>query len=382
MSVWVFIVALAAGVLAILLLPFLRKQAARSVDGQNFDVAVYRDQLAEVDRDLERGHITAEQSDSVRLEIQRRLLAAHGRSGAATTTPVSRNPVVVILICLIPLLSGALYLHLGAPETPGFPHAERNDPVVTAGAGGDMKDMIAGLEARLAANPDNPQGWAMLGRTYLVLEQYDRSAAAFNRLFELTGDIRAKSEYAEARIMANGAIVSGQMMLVLDEIIQAAPLDPKARFYSGVGTAQNGNLVGAVQIWTDLVHLSPPGAEWLPVVHRQIDDAAATAGIDPADVTPSPEAIELAVRAGSDRLPVASGSPPPGPTAEDIEDAASMSEDEQLEMIRSMVQRLADRLEETPTDPQGWQRLIRAYEVLGESEKADQARRDAAPYLP
>ena len=116
---------------------------------------------------------------------------------------------------------------------------------------------------------------------------------------------------------------------------------------------------------------------WHPVLEQQIERAARALDIDPATVEPSPGAVALAgarppFRGTAPGAPPATS--PAGPSRADREAATRMSDEERAAMIRSMVQRLADRLEENPGDREGWLRLARTYEVLGETEKAGAAR--------
>ncbi len=230
--------------------------------------------------------------------------------------------------------------------------------------------MVSGLEARLAENPADPDGWALLGRSYLALERFEEAARAFDHLFRITGDMNVLSDFVEARIMANRAFVDEKMHEILTRVLLDAPHNPKARFYLGIHAIQNDDAETAIQIWTDLIHISPPDAAWVPLVRQHINRTAEAASIDVSVFKPSSSARDL--------IP---DETPRGPTQEDIENAAELTADEQMEMIRSMVQRLADRLEENPNDPEGWSRLIQSYEVLGETEKATEARKAAEPYL-
>ncbi len=118
-------------------------------------------------------------------------------------------------------------------------------------------------------------------------------------------------------------------------------------------------------------------APWGPVLRQQIERAARALDIDPATVKPSPGAAALVAARPGAREPPPGAPPattPAGPGRADVEAAARMSDEERAAMIRSMVKRLADRLEENPGDREGWLRLARAYEVLGEAEKAGEAR--------
>lgn len=379
---WFAIAILALGTLALLILPSLRRKPADSEPGsrQDFDIAVYKDQLAEVDRDVERGLISDSEAETVRLEIQRRLLyAADQASATGDGEPMGPGLVIPGLSLLAFVGAFALYLHLGSPGMPDFPFAARGnleDAPAMASSAHSVDDAIAQLEARLKDNPDDVEGWMTLGRSYLSMERYPEAQKAFLSLYDLTGDIHAKAEYAEALILGSDAQVTPEALEIFQEVLNADPFDPKARFYFGVAAAQQGNLEGALQIWTDLLHLSPADAPWISIVRSQINKAADEAGVDPATIQPTPSVAKLAKDAGL------GGIAPSGPSQEEIDAAQEMTADEQMEMIRSMVQRLADRLEENPEDYEGWMRLAQAYEVLGEVDKAAEARRRAAEIAP
>lgn len=384
--IWIGIVIVGAIALAILALPsLLNNQKSEGVPRQDYDAAVYKDQLAEVDRDVERGLIPETEAETARVEIQRRLLSAvDADTEQKYLVGEGRSYLVPTLALMVIIGAVVLYLELGSPTVPDFPYASRgdlNEPSITGEAAPDMEEAISRLEVRLRDNPDDPEGWMMLGRTYFALERYVDAQKAFLQLYEITGDIQAKAEYAEALILSSNAQVIPEALEIFDDVLRADPYDPKARFYFGVGAAQQGNLEGAIQIWTDLLHLSVPDAPWIEIVQQQILAAAAEAGIDPSTLKPTAMAAKLAESAGIQSGGM-SAPATPGPSQEDIENSQQMTADEQMEMIRSMVQRLADRLTANPDDHEGWVRLAQAYEVLGETEKAEEARRQAAELAP
>lgn len=389
MSIWIGIGIMTLGILALLIVPSLRRKSEIPEDGeshQNFDIAVYKDQLAEVERDVERGLVSEQEAETVRLEIKRRLLYAADQAAATGDGEPLRKGLAIPVLSVAAFAGAfALYLHLGSPQMPDFPFADRGNlegaPVMSSPAH-SVDDAIAQLETRLQTNPDDPEGWMTLGRSYLSMERYPEAQKAFLNLYDLTGDIRAKAEYAEALILGSDAQVTPEALEIFQQVLNADPFDPKARFYFGVAAAQQGNLDGALQIWTDLLHLSPPDAPWISIVRSQIQRAAQEAGVDPATLTPTESVAKLAEESGVQMGESGEMTGTPGPSQEDIEAAQEMTADEQMEMIRSMVQRLADRLEDDPSDHAGWLRLAQAYEVLGETAKAAEARRRAAEVAP
>ena len=385
-GLWITIAVLTAVVLGLLLVPLARRGRAPAPTRAAYDITVYRDQLAEVDRDLERGLLVDDQARAARIEIQRRMLAAGPEDGSGGTEeparPRPRGSVAVIAAIAAAVPAGAvgLYLYLGSPGAPGQPFAERGTATADAGAADrdGLRAVVGRLAERLLRNPDDLKGWLLLARSYMTLEHYDDAANAFRRAMGLS-DNRADiaAGYAEAVALGDGGPITPEVRQIFEGVFAAEPGNTKARYYLGLAKAQQGDVRGALQDWVDLRVLSPPDAPWHPVLEQQIERAARALDIDPATVEPSPGAVALAgarppFRGTAPGAPPATS--PAGPSRADREAATRMSDEERAAMIRSMVKRLAGRLEENPGDREGWFRLARAYEVLGEMEKAGEAR--------
>jgi len=381
-GLWIIAGLLAVLVAALLSWPLFRRpaQTARA----EYDLSVYRDQLKEIERDLERGLLDPAQAETARLEIQRRMLAAAESGTPAPTSATGRRRRVAVagFALLAPVAGVAFYLVVGAPGTPDFPYAQRTTEIAAAQSRTAARDellrrvpnideAIKNLRARLEREPGDLEGWLMLARSNLVLERYDEAAEAYGRAYRLSNrhpDIAG--DYAEALITAGDGTVTPEARQVIEGALAADPMNPKARYYLGLAKAQSGDVKGALQDWIDLVALSPPDAPWLAVVREQVARAGEVLGVDPMSVAPSPAAAALTRKAQT--------TPPegaaPGPTLQDMEAAERMSTEDRAAMIRGMVERLALRLQANPNDRDGWRRLARAYEVLGETEKAKDAR--------
>jgi len=394
MMFWVLAGVLALAVLAGLLLPQLRARqlaAGRSA----YDVNVYKDQLAELERDLAEGRIAASEADAARLEVQRRLLAAAVAGENEKTAPSSSSGMRLIFAAavLVPLAAVGFYFKTGTPGMPDFPLAERTDirkaPTRTAAGNGagmaegkSMRELAAQLETRLRENPDDATGWTLLARTYSSFGDTRQAAAAYQRAVELTNrDPVLLADWAETRLMLREGNFTPEIFGDFLEAREKSPMLPKPWFYIGLDKAMGGDLKGAAQIWTDLLAFQPKDAPFVSAIRAQIARAAEDGGFDAAALKPSDVAQQLAdgmpasVPADAASAGSQSSSPvPPGPSREDVEAAQQMSDEDRNAFIRSMVARLAAKLEENPNDPAGWERLIRAYDVLGETEKADAAR--------
>lgn len=362
-GLWIVAALLTAGTLVVVLWPLLRGKAAPAADRADYDLTVYKDQLGEIDRDLERGLMDESQAEAARVEIQRRMLAVAPEEGA----PVSaggRNIVLVVAVAVVVAVGSiGVYLTLGKPGLPDLPLASRNlEGEQQAQRDAEMKGLVDQLAARLEKNPNDLQGWVLLGRSYDRMERYAQAADAFAKAAELAGrPPELLGALAEALVMDAGDRIPELAKPILAELNAKDPADPRPYFYLGADKAQSGDLKGAMQEWVNLKAVSPSDVPWLTDLNGRIASAAKTLGIDPASVTPTVEAPAPAAQT-------------PGPTAEEMEAAAQMTPEERQAMIRSMVERLAERLEENPEDREGWLRLAKAYEVLGDAVKAGEAR--------
>lgn len=377
MELYLAIAGLSLIVVSLLAWPLFRQRPIAE-DGA-FDIEVYRDQLRELDHDHERGLLNDEQAELARREIERRLLAADARrtkasddSGPGGPNPtsgagkVNLHPPLIAILLIIPLFAVGWYVGFGEPDAPDQPFAARNIQPDVQEVPENVVAMVEQLEARLAESPEDETGWRLLARSLFVMQRFMDARNAFIKVWELSNDPMALSDAAEIDVILNGNVVTPQVLDLFLAVRGEHPLEPKPRYYIGLAYVQAGDVRRGIAEWTDLLHLSPPDAPWIPSIRQQLQAAANEAGIDPASVEPSDAVVDLAERLGA-----------PGPTQEDIDNAAEMTPEEQMTFIRSMVQNLAERLESNPNDREGWRRLAQAYRVLGEPDKAAEAMRRA-----
>lgn len=387
MSFWIPAGLLVLVCLATLLYPLLRKarseDAIKPADRGAYERNVYSDLFAEVERDQGRGLIDAEEAEAARAEIGRRLLASENEKSAADPGKVkdskfsegSPRYVTAGLIGLV-TVGGALafYLGFGSPGTPDQPLAERHVESPAMADVGDFADAVTHLSERMAQEPDNLEGWLLLGRSLSALQRYSEAAAAFAQALRLNpNDDVMRGNLAEAQIFAAEGAVTAAAQDNLAQVLSRNPRDSRARFYLALAKIQTGDQVGGLKDWLELEASAPDDAPWRAALSQQIDNLAGQMGLDPASLRPDRPAM-AATEPGSS-----------GPSAEAVAETKAamqgMSEGEQGAMIRSMVTRLAERLAETPNDPDGWQRLIRSYAVLGEAENARRALEEARSAL-
>lgn len=366
MLLWIILAALTAGVLAALLRPLMMQGAAGVADsGGRNDIAVYKDQLAEIDADVARGLIAAEEADSARREVQRRLLAHDAASvgAAASGAAGSARSVGFAVAGMLPVLAIGAYLAIGTPGLPGQPFGTRAAlPLDKA----PIDDLIAKVEGRLKANPEDAQGWDVIAPVYFRMQRYEDAATAYANAARLLGDTPQRlAGFAEATVMANGGEVTDEALAAYEKLAAREPDRIEPKFWLALAKEQRGKTDEAVAAYKALLASAPSDAPWRPLIEERL------AGIGkPGSSPPLGKAA-----------PAATPAPAKGPTAEDMKAADALSDKDRAAMISGMVDSLAKRLQANPRDARGWQQLVQSYVVLGETAKAKQALADGQRHL-
>ena len=375
---------LTALAVAAVLFPVLRRHR-QGPSRADYDLTVYRDQLGELESDRARGLVSEEQEQAARTEIERRMLrAARARDAAHADEPPDARPrglsawrrraAAIVLGLCVPALAAGVYASLGTPGLPGRPFAEIERPVEEPAAAAALGEPVERLATRLQNDPDNLDGWLLLGRSYVVLQRYREAADALRQAAALSGDDpEVLGILGEAIVWANDGVVVPEAVNVFRRALEQRPEDPASRFHLALARAQAGQVREAYDMWLALAADTPADAPWRRDLEALIGQAGEVLDIGPGAVPRGPE--------GAPRTPDVAGAPS-GPSADDVAAAADMTSDERMEMIRGMVEGLAARLEENPQDPEGWRRLARSYTVLGEPERALDALRRAVEVAP
>jgi cytochrome c-type biogenesis protein CcmH len=351
---WVILAALTAAVLCFLLYPLVGGQKA--ADERNaFDAAVYRDQLDEIETDRARGLIGEAEAEAARLEVSRRLLAADEK-GAEAASDAARGvlPRVAFVAVAVglPLAALSAYLFYGSPRLPDQPLVARlTDPANEE----DIGVLVARVEARLRAKPDEGAGWDAIAPIYLGSQRYADAADAYRQAIRLLGpSAKRLAGLGQALVMEQQGLVTESARKALKEALKYDETLVEPRILLAIAKEQGGEFEDALTDWRDLLNLRQDDARWTAMIEGRIARAQAQlSGEVPSGVAP----------------PV----PQPGPSAADIAAVQSMSPAERQAMVDNMVQRLAERLETNGDDLPGWLRLVRAYSVLGRSNDAKEA---------
>ncbi len=347
-----------------------------------YDLRVYREQLAGVDRDLARGVIGEADADRVRTEISRRILAADAQMQASTKRagpPRWATMAAFAAIALI-VVGGAvgLYRQMGAAGLPDQPltqrleraealRAERPSQAEAEAAAPPAQipeldesyaNLLNQLRDTVAARPDDLQGHILLAQHEANAGNYPAAYQAQQRVIELSGDAApadAYSHLAEMMILSVGGYVSPEAEEALRQALRRDPRHGPAQYYLGQMMVQIGRPDVGYRIWVDALRDAPAGAPWGDAIRAQLDELAFRAGVFNAPNIP----------------------PASGPSQDDVDAAAAMTPEERQEMIKGMVNQLSDRLASEGGSPEDWARLIAALGVLGEGQRAIDVKNEA-----
>ncbi len=340
MLLWLSFAVLTAAVLAYVLRPALMPMGIASLQTAAPDVAVYADQIADLDAQLLAEQIGDAEHAALRNEVARRLLRLKNVPPKISLAKTSQPVIVMALAGLVPLASLGIYLALGAPGVPAKPFART---AVLANA--TASDLIAQVEARLEANPKDGRGWDVVAPVYLKLERFADAAQAYQQSLILLGETPGRlAGFAEATVMANDGIVTEAARTAYEKLVVLVPERTEPRFWLALAKEQDGNRAAAAADYRALLAVTPANAPSRGLIEQRL--AALTPG---------------------------TSVPLRGPTTAEIDAATSLSGTDQRAMITQMVENLAARLRSNRNDLNGWQRLITAYVVLKDANKATAA---------
>lgn len=352
MMFWILIAGLTAAAALSVLIPLARRRPEEAPGAESADEAVYKEQLAAIDSELERGLIDVEAAEGARTETARRLLAAHDRKDilqAAGSGTQRLRAVQAVALVLLPVLALGLYLGIGSPDLPDQPlQARLSEPAENQ----PVEVLVARVEAHLADNPEDGQGWAVVAPVYMRLGRPLDSVRAYANALRLLGERHDwLTDMGEAMTVANEGMINEQARQIFERAVALEPSSVKPRFFLAIALGQEGRSDDAVAAWNTLLDGADPQAAWVPAARGEL-----------AKLTGSTPPLLPALK---------------GPDQADVAAARDMNSEDRQAMIQSMVEGLAERLGADGGSSAEWSQLMRAYMVLGERDKALAALQDA-----
>ncbi len=305
---WITAGALVAAVLGMLLWPLLRQRRPGAGSRKALNAAVYRDQIAELERDRASGALSESDLVQAREELQRRLLEDAELPDAPPASPPARSAMAtaIALLIAVPLAATLLYGKLGNPlgllaenqlqaasSSSSAGQAQSaggnmggNQSAAPAGGGGnsggnagDLSKLADGLAAKLEKNPDNPGGWAMLGRTYKAVGRYDEAEKAFKRAGAIMEtDPTLILEQAELIAIRAGGKLDGKPMELIEKALKLDPNHPQGLLLAGSAAYFRHDYAAAIGYWEKMLKQLQPGSEDAKALTASIDKARSQIG--------------------------------------------------------------------------------------------------------
>ncbi|HEY9398066.1 MAG TPA: c-type cytochrome biogenesis protein CcmI [Burkholderiales bacterium] len=261
-----------------LLMPLLRTRSAAQPQRDVTNLAIFKDQLAELDADVRAGTLSPDQYGQAKIDLERRVLeeietgkaVEHDRS-----KPALARVTAIVLALAVPVGAALLYAQIGNPGAM-VQHAEQPQEFTPQ----QIDQMVAQLAERMQKNPDDPRGWAILGRSYYVMQRYQEAADAYEQLLKrIPPDADVLADYADALAMAQGRSLAGKP---LDALRQALELDPdhwKSLALVGTEAFERKDYRAALRHWERLLALAPPNSEVGQQIAASVAQARELAGI-------------------------------------------------------------------------------------------------------
>lgn len=363
MTLWFLMLILCSAAAVAIAYPLIRRYETRDATAE--EQAVYQDQIKEVERDLASGTIAEPEAKVAKAEIERRLETVAKEHVPAQ--PVSNPWKLAALVASVGLLilGGVnLYAYMGNPNMPSAVPAQQaavQQPVQaqqapqasdagqgTAAVANQVDVMITKLKDKLKADPNNAEGWRMLGWALFNTQKYQESSDAYGKALAIDpNNVDYKSALAESTVQAAQGVVTPKAQELINDVLAKSPKDLRARFYDALGHEQSGDQQGALDRWTALLAEAPADAGWRDDVKQRITDIGKALGKD--------------VSGALNAAPVATSAAP------------ATGGDEKNAMVAGMISKLAQKLEANPKDRDGWAMMIRSLIVTGDKKGADEA---------
>ncbi len=277
--------------------PWWRRDRGAGLRRRSVNVAAYRQRLVEIDAEQAAGLATADAADALRREAGARLLEDAAAAEPASSSPTPMRAVAALLLgALLAVFAGGYYYLQGSWRSDAMVTAER---AAVPGSSAAVEELVTGLAQRLQANPQDVQGWAMLARSYFVMQRYAEAASAYARLNALSDnrDLDALTGEGEALALAANRDLTGRPRQLFEHALTLQPDHAKSLWYAGMAAFQAGDNQTAKTRWTALRQQTLPDE-----LREVLDQRLAEMGADPPSLAasaPSPDAASTVPSAAS-----------------------------------------------------------------------------------
>jgi len=298
MTIFWFIVGfLTACALLFIVPPLLgRGRSHASATRSEVNLSIYRDQLRELDADLAAGTLSKEQYQSARSELEGRVLDDSGVADVMVKPSSGGRNLAIAAVIAVPILTVSLYLLLGKSgelDSQKVDEVKQSQKVTQE----QINAMVERLAQKLKSKPDDVEGWAMLGRSYVQLRRYGDAGAAYARAVALLpNNAQLLADYADVLAMNNGRSLLGEPEKVIQQALKADPDNIKALALAGTAAFQHQKYRDAIEAWQRILKLVPPDSQIAQQISANISQAQGLSGQPLADTQKSPKRPKTAAR--------------------------------------------------------------------------------------
>jgi cytochrome c-type biogenesis protein CcmH len=289
---WIYATGLILFAMAFIVLPLLRSHYKTGINADELNLTVFKQQLAELDSDLEAGILDQERYDAAKKDLEKELLTdVTGEPSNSSVAATKGTRWMALSALLVPLVALLFYLLLGSPEIiqrlaeqPSNSGTQAHAQASGKDAPRPMEELVNRLATKLEEQPDNPEGWTMLGRSYMALKRYPEAIQAYERAMQLDGEnVNMLLAYAEAIAATSGNNFTGKPAPLIEKAFTLEPENPNVLWMSGIVTYQQGDYQSALDRWEKLQTMLAPQSSELESVHNAIDDARKQLGLPPSE---------------------------------------------------------------------------------------------------
>jgi cytochrome c-type biogenesis protein CcmH len=285
---WLIAVALGTGALVYVLRPLVGSRKARALSRREANIAIYRDQMRELDADRAAGTLAAADYERAKLELEARLLEDVAPAEAASAPSHGRRAALVVGIA-VPLLAVGVYMATG--------NLRGLEPQLGVPDAAQVEAMVARLAAKLRENPDDVEGWKLLGRSYAVMGRYQDAVAAFAKAAERAPrDAQLLADFADVLAMSRGQSLAGEPEKLVERALQIDPQNLKALALLGTAAYERKDYARAAELWARMLPLVPQGSEDARMIGENVAEARKLAGIGKSDAAPLHPGVRGTVR--------------------------------------------------------------------------------------
>ena len=276
---WVMSALFVAGALLFVVPPLLGRRERIRFSRSATNLAIHRDQLRELDADMRAGTLDAEHYEKARRELEARLLVDVADDDAASTPPPGGHGAAIAAGLAIPLFALALYFIVGNPQAIISPQAANPRSPAHGMTAQQVEALVEQLAARMTQNPDDAEGWMLLGRTYSTLGRFDQAAQAYsNAVARVPRDAQLLADYADVLAMAQGRRLQGEPEKIVARALEADPDNLKAHALAGSAAFEKQDYTGAVTHWERMLPLAPQDSDTIRSIRESIAEARSLGG--------------------------------------------------------------------------------------------------------